>query len=340
MNYLAAYCCGVIIVARAASDTGDRLPDKSLESIPMKLGIILSLALVILIAIVAVVLNYSPADTPTNRTAPDKLQIVGLPANLPAMYNPTKPEAGATPLYHSAIDFYNQSHRAFSQGGSSSLNDQLARLLIDAMNAGQANAPIADSMIPMKPKGESEVNDTLWGIPGAVLTHAASLRDGGTGDKALALQCCQAVFAFGERLFRNSKRLPPRIVGLAMMRDAGDVMYSLLNTQPSQQAGLAKWADAIKAIESNWTPKNEQILGSVKPPVADLIRLAKEDQDASFRVEATLMLGVAKFNAGTKGNLAAIEEAIAELKADSNPMIAEAAAAAEAYTVEELRRLR
>jgi len=307
----------------------------------MKLGIILSVALVVLIGVVALLLNYSPADSPTNRTSADKLQLAELPADLPAMFTSAKPEASATALYLAAIDFYNQNKRVFGQGSPPSrVSEELARLLIDAMNAGQANAPIADAAIPMKPKGEAEISDALWGIPGAVLEYAGTLRDGTAGDKAIALQSCHAVFAFGERLFRNSKRLPPRIVGLAMMRDAGGVMYYLLDGQPAQQAGLSKWADAIKVIESKWTPKNEQILGSVKPPVADLIRLARDDQDTSFRVEATLMLGVAKFNAGTKGNLAAIQEAIAALREDSNPMIAEAAAAAEAYTVEELRRLR
>ena len=65
------------------------------------------------------------------------------------------------------------------------------------------------------------------------------------------------------------------------------------------------------------------------PNISDLIKIAKEDQDPTFRIWASLRLGYALYERGDQGNQKAITAAIEELKLDSNKQVAAAAKAGE-----------
>lgn len=305
----------------------------------MKLGIILSVILLAFILLISVMLGLSPADSPTSLSSAEKLQKASLPADLPPLYISDNPNAVANEKYKAAFDFYRENKRRFDYGDAPvQFNDQLAALLIEGMKAERVVPPLFDNQMAMKPQGDTEFGDALEVVPGIAIQYALTLMD--KGDDTYALQVCQAVFALGHRAFLHDTRKYPRQTGLGIMEDSGTLMARFMEKKPELEAPLNAWAKAITAINEKWLPKDQKIISVAKPPVADLIRVAREDQDPTFRVEATLTLGIAKFNAGHKGNLAAINEAIAELKNDPNPMVAQAAASAEAYTVEEMRRLR
>jgi len=76
------------------------------------------------------------------------------------------------------------------------------------------------------------------------------------------------------------------------------------------------------------------------PHVGDLLNVAKNDEDRTFRIAATLQLGIAKFTDGNPGNRSAINAYLGEAKQSDDPMLAEAAAAADALTLEDFRTLR
>jgi len=97
--------------------------------------------------------------------------------------------------------------------------------------------------------------------------------------------------------------------------------------------------DALKKVADAWVPKVGKILKSLRPQIGDLINIARNDKDLTFRVEATLQLGVVKFNPKTRGNLKAITSAIEDAKASEDPAISAAGNAAEAFTKEEMRKL-
>ena len=74
------------------------------------------------------------------------------------------------------------------------------------------------------------------------------------------------------------------------------------------------------------------------PQIGDLINVARYDQDPTFRIAATIKLGIAKFYAGTSSNRLAIQKAIQEARKDSDPLIREAAKLADTTTKQEARR--
>ncbi len=83
-----------------------------------------------------------------------------------------------------------------------------------------------------------------------------------------------------------------------------------------------------------------EIVKNLRAHVADTVNIARNDEDLTFRVAATLNLGVLKFSPGSKGNDRLIKQTLDELKNDPNPLVAEAAAKAQAVSREEMNRMR
>ncbi|MCE9591072.1 MAG: hypothetical protein K8S99_11165 [Planctomycetes bacterium] len=305
----------------------------------MKLGIILSAIFVFVFLSFYFIMSHQPADDGTRLTDDANLVKMTLPDNLSPVFVSEHPDAVANPLYQTVIQFYRDNRRAFGAGDNppDNLSDELAKLLTDAMNAGRVSAPMFDSQFEMKPQGEAEFGDALEQVASITMTYASKLAE--QKDEARALRIYMANWALGQRCFQYNTRLYPRQFGLSLMMEAGGLMSPLVEKRPELTLSLPAWAAALKAIDAVWTPKDRNILAKLIPPVGDLLRVAEADQDISFRVEAVLMLGMAKFNPGTTGNLNAIKALIEKYKTDSDPMIAQAAAAADALTAREVQRM-
>ncbi len=304
----------------------------------MKLGIILSVVLVLLVSVIGTVAYRGIADDPTSRTAPEKLVKVALPAGLPAVFTPDEPNADATPAYQQAVAYYKAHTKELDpQKFSARAADELAALLITGLKAGKVSTPLFDDMIPVVPGALPEFGDALEVIPAVVLGRAAQLEK--AGDKAGAELATLAVFAFSQRLFENSVRLYIRNVGLGNLPAAGMQLYPLLDGQPAKQEALAKWGTAVESIGKSWDERLQFVLG-VRPQIADLIVLATKDPEMTFRLEAVLKLGVMKFNAGGRGNRRVLADAIETLKNDPDPVIAYAAKAADEFTIEQMRKMK
>jgi hypothetical protein len=103
-------------------------------------------------------------------------------------------------------------------------------------------------------------------------------------------------------------------------------------------SALCAWSGAINKITTNWDGKI-QLIQAVHQPKGDLMNIAKNDQDPTFRVAATAWLGVAKYNPGSRANEKAINALIANGLKSDDPDIASAAQAANDFTRDELRKL-
>ncbi|MFK7789199.1 MAG: hypothetical protein AB8C95_06885, partial [Phycisphaeraceae bacterium] len=96
---------------------------------------------------------------------------------------------------------------------------------------------------------------------------------------------------------------------------------------------VLEWEKAISSLEQSWNSKLLPIesVNAAKgmPNISDLIKVANEDKDLTFRVWAALRLGYAKYERGDEGNQEAIKAAIEALKTDSEKLVAKAAAEGE-----------
>lgn len=306
----------------------------------MKLGLIISGVIVLAVILFMVVSSRQPPEAPTKATtAPGALDKAELPAGLPKLYTPQSPNNSADASYKSAVAFARENAKALSaKSPQPGLVYRLSSFVIDGLDAGQVGAGLLDDQVPMAVNEKPEYGEALGIIGAVLLDRAESL---GKTDKTAGAKVAIAVTVMGERLYRSSLRLDNRLAGASMMRGGVGLLYTDFAEQlPQGGKELDPWVDAIKKINTAWTAKM-QIVRTVQPHIGDLLNVAKNDKDPTFRVEATRQLGIAKYLAKThKGNLAAVEELIAASKSDPDGNIVAAAGAAEALTYDQFKKLR
>ncbi|MBX2851290.1 MAG: hypothetical protein KTR15_06055 [Phycisphaeraceae bacterium] len=253
-------------------------------------------------------------------------------------------------------------------GGSSSLDDLLieakkiqnfitaggiedqekaekAKPVIQALHgaaASEMGKGLLDQQIPVKYFDSPEMKSNFAAVGRAISITIKSHSDQIEFDEAQAIAI--SYLKLGQKIYENNTRLKSRQRGLAIMKSAlrklGEINKTRYEDGEIEQDELRarndkvmKWNNAIKAVEDVWNSKLEPTESvnqkKGKPNIGDLIRVAKEDQDVTFRAWAALRLGYALFERGEAGNQKAIKAAIEELKSDSVKLVADAAAAGE-----------
>lgn len=299
----------------------------------MKVGLLISgMFLAIAVAVVAYTFVQNAADPPTSATSPEKLVLVALPEDAPALVTPVEPDADATDFYRRAMGYYRaNSVELDMEKPPPAKVAELADLLLAASRAGHVEDGFLDVQISDDLQAGPNFGDALEGIGMVLLFEAQSRYQAGDKNSAIALS--QAAWLLGRRAFENNTHLYPRITGLTMMQNAGSQLLVWL--PPEQTVG---WERGLRRIDDAWMLKFPIVSGT-KPHIGDLINVALNDEDPTFRLAATLRLGVAKFNPGTSGNLSAIESAIEEAKQDDNAKVRRAGLIADEATQAEMRRV-
>ena len=305
----------------------------------MKLGIIVSLVIVILIGVLGFVSFRGIADPPTAATSAEKLVKISLPTDLGSLYQPTQPTEDATESYAKVIAFYQEHHQPLSEPRPQErFTDPLTDLLIEAMRRGRVQHGFLDQHIPVQPASEPDFGDALEAIPGLVLFRANELYEGGNTQHAVA--AVRAVWALGRRAFEQNDRLYVRRWGLPIMIDAGDQLFAWADqTDAIPLEKIQAWASAITEVERAFREK-DNIISAAEPHIGDLLNIAQHDQDLTFRVAATLKLGVMQYNPGNRGNQRVILQTLTETANATEPLLAQAGKAAQAVTREQVRKLR
>ena len=283
------------------------------------------------------VLLYGQADGPTSVTSEKALALQSFSTALPALAEPGDPNTDAADFYERALALYAENTDALPRTRQhDELVDGLCDLLLQAASAGKINAGFMDDHIPVAIGAQPDYGDALENIYENVIVRAAELY--ARGDTAGARELALAVWTFGQRLFEHNTLYYHRVVGLDIMESAGSILFEMATKEGSPDpAALRAWSAAIKQIRSAWQPKLEIVMG-IDPHPGDLVNIALNDQDRMFRIEATLRLGIHRYQAD-RGNRRAMQRAIAAALAGDDPMIAEAGRAADALTLEEKRRL-
>ncbi len=281
---------------------------------------------------------YTKADSPTQLTNARGLAMQRLPAELPKLSTPSNPNDDAAIYYEQAIDLYAQQRNARPKTPEhDKLLTGICELLELAAQAGRVPDGFMDSHIPVKIGVYPDFDDALEEIFTLAIYQSAyrySHKDP-DGARDLAL----AVWVFGQRMFEHNVRLYNRNTGLDMMESAGSLLYDMSTNDPTLDTGaLHAWSQAIDQIRRHWQPKLEAIMG-INPPIGDLLNIALNDQDRMFRIEATLRLGIHKHSPVGQGNLRAIQDTIQSALQSDDPILAEAAKAADAMTLQQKRKL-
>lgn len=253
------------------------------------------------------------------------------------MAAPGDPQADAAAFYEQAIALYAKNSDALPKTRKhDELVDGSCSLLLQAAAAGKIEYGFLDGHIPVTIGAQPDYGDAVENVYEDVIVRAAELYT--RGDTAGARDLAIAVWVFGRRLFEDNVLLYHRVVGLDMMESAGSILFEISAKDESlDPAALRAWSAAIRKVRDAWQPKLEIIMG-IDPHPGDLVNIALNDQDRTFRIEATLRLGIHRYGAD-RGNRRALQRAIDAAIGGIDPMIAEAGRAADKLTLQEKRRL-
>jgi len=209
-----------------------------------------------------------------------------------------------------------------------------------AASAGSLEQGFIDKRTPAKRFESPEIKKAMIGLQKAVSDHIKLLMENGEYNKAREI--ASAYHGLGEQMFEKNVRLKARQRGLLIMQRAiqllGKIAYEANAAgvfddaqYKAITADTGKWIDAIKQIDNTWNSKlksTETINAEMDlPNITDLIKIAKEDEDRTFRIYAALRLGYALYERGDPGNQEAINAALDELEKSDDKMVAEAAKA-------------
>lgn len=304
----------------------------------MKWGILVSVIIIAAVVGLIFVSNRGFAEAPTSATSPEKLKKVDLPDSLPSLYVSSDATGNAKNDYYRALNVYLQNKDAFeSETPPYALVDEATNHLVAGMDKMNIQQGFVDDQVPMKPGASPKFGAALEVLPIAVLDSANEAFE--EGNEAQAISAATAVFALGERAFRSNDRFYSRNTGLMLMGQALAQLNTWKESLPDSGENFIPWFQALEKIQQAWMEK-VKITANLDPHVGDLINMARNDEDVTFRIAATLNLGVAKLNPGSKGNLRVIHEALKELKEDPNSMVAEAAEVAETIKKEDIAIMR
>ncbi|MEM9414154.1 MAG: hypothetical protein AAGA29_01590 [Planctomycetota bacterium] len=301
----------------------------------MKTGLAICAFIVATVTGLSVLELREPIDIATDATHPDKLLRVELSDELPDLFIPeglTASEADFASL-SAACDNASSQITEGDEQTQAEHADAVCAALLDALSAGSFEAGFADRLVPPFDLFSDELR-LLFRVTLLAVNHRlARLLEEGAHEEAD--QLARAHFELGRRVFAQNTRLRVRQHGLGLMHAGLTQARQVLQAQSQDEASesaeptkpeqdLAAWEQAVTTIDTAWREKLDWI-SSARPNVADLIRVAEEDQDRSFRVYATHQLGYARFECGEPGNQRMIAQAIGRAGESDDPLIRQAA---------------
>ena len=313
----------------------------------MKIGIFISVVIVALLIGGAFLASRGTIDKRTDFSAPRMLEAVSF-SNLPAILD--LPAGDASSVYDEMLAFYDDNRASLDTTDSvqAELAEKSIDLIIKASEAGTISTSYIDGKIQMVPNAAPDFGGALQVIADVAMHRAEELNQRtNAAQKERAMKAAKATFAMGQQLFEKSKRVPMRTLGLSIMTAGGTHIFNWSGEGNELAARITAWTEAInKLLEDYWKGKSEVVYSlrlntpELRATIGDLIAYATEDKDQSWRIEAILALGRAKYMVGAgKGNNRGILSTIAKLKEDKDPLVAAAAKAADAYTKEDVRKM-
>lgn len=302
-------------------------------------------ASLVICAVVVLVLYANsgpgPSDTASGTINDATLEAQTLPPGLPMFgTRQTTTDTDAMVLFNQIEEAERWVNGGINDPAEIVENSQgLAKELI-ALGETPLKNGVMDERIPDKQFVTREFNLAMATVSRGVQKHIDYYLEQGEYDKATKLAAAQ--LAFGRNLFENNLRYKVRAQGLGAMKDALRHLGKIAKESQldgvmqeadfnAMQADLQKWKEATDKIYQNWNKKvlAIEVVNPAKnlPNVADMIRVAKEDKDPTWRVYAARRLGYARFERTDQSNKAAINAALDELEKSSDTQVAAAAKA-------------
>lgn len=277
-------------------------------------------------------------DSASSSSSQANLEKQTLPDDMPTFGVTTGGGKADTAAFFMKLDEVKGIMRA---GGFEEEKKQKSKELYEEMKKLVAGKPwegYIDSRIPDKQFMSDDVKQAMSVVGKAVGKMIEDHMEMGEFDQAREIAAVH--LAFGKQVYDNNIRLKAREIGLATMRSSLSKMQQIITAELQEDVITREEWDkkneqvltAIKAIEQledRWQAKLENV-DSVNqkegiPNIADLVAIANNDKDRTFRVWAALRLGYALYERGDPGNQKKINEALDALEQSDDALVASAA---------------
>ncbi len=190
------------------------------------------------------------------------------------------------------------------------------------------------------PKASDTLADRLNAIGQMTGAYAASC----ISDKKQkeAINALTGLLVFGHRLWQRGLFVDVRTCGLADIQSAAAGLRMLYKSGPTKNqyeyAAATKLLGAVNAASTQWYGKMK-IVDVLNPQSGDMANIVRYDQDISWRIEALLELGIARWNTSYAPRAHAIAVFLKHYTADSNHWISASAKVAYSMTADTMNQL-
>ncbi|WP_432797206.1 hypothetical protein [Poriferisphaera sp. WC338] len=298
---------------------------------------------IICLLVIAIATLYNqfgfPPDPPTNATAPDTLKPITLSTNLPHIF-PAPSDSHMKLAVHRYGQIIENANQAPDDPEAIA---ERADELVDLMTSTRFFKGFSDYAIPITIDSQPSFGNALENITTKTIEYANTEPRLTPNQR---LQVLQSLFALGHQLFIYNQRLYIRNTGLGIMNATGNTMYKLVLDHPELKTSSAPldkniliWSSALTDINKQWHAKLAIVM-DLDPHRGDLMNIAQNDQDPTFRTEAILRLGLFQHAPKSKGNLRLMQHIIKRAKSDPDPNIQAAANAAANFTREQAAKFK
>lgn len=286
---------------------------------------------VILAGVILAIVGMAPApsgrihDFWLNQSAPPSLARFSTPQSQPG---------DAADLYLQAMRHF-VATRPLLKDQSPPDSESLAiliSLLDQARDRAACRKSFMDGFMPLKPLESPNHDNAPYEIAKLLDDHARKLQD------ERGLEIARSLMVFGHRMLELNQRLVIRKEGVGIGQ-MGATTYFLVGIKlggaHAEPAGQAKlFADQMGLFVLPWQGKLE-IIYAASPAIGDILLLARDDQDPTFRGEALLRLGAEYKKKSLKlSGKWGVEATVAKGLKDADPFVAQAAKQAQALTAQ------
>ena len=304
------------------------------------MGWIFSAILITVVTVVVILTSGGTPDKVTWRVGPKMLEVRNFRKLTPISTPGSGDASGAWEAiwqYHAANKDKVNAMQPTTEQAEICLD-----MIIAAGETGTVTGKFLDDTIPTKPKAYPNYGDAMRETAFMAMRYANVQHQKGGAAAARAERAAHAVFNIAYTMYDKSNRLPIRNEGIDMMRNIADVMLEWYPEGSAKRPLAKEWNDALdNFVIDFWEPK-WSICYSVRPDsIGDIVKMARDDKDVAWRVEAILGMSWVKFAKGRgQGNDRAIREALELLTKDPNKTVAEAAKLANSFTATDVKTMR
>lgn len=308
-------------------------------------GISAGLVLVLIVGVLLYVFWGSGLPGPTAATTEGgRLEKITFDPDLSVLISPGGTGGGAEATYDSAIAVILQENgsnfkedlKRVREPEKSREHQPLLEALVKAADQGLAGESLRLPSVKITPVTEFATEDGLIAL--GQIGVAAARSQWADGKKAEGDASFRGALVYGHRLWKHGTHVTHKKAGLAVMNEAFAQAISHYKGQDETRLKAAQTlADQARQVSLQWTDKERMVAPRKLPGhTGDLANMAENDKDRAWRIEGLLWLGHAKWAKGS-GERAAVDAFLEDHASDSDPLIAEAARTARAFTVQDFR---